>query len=54
VDVFLVDPETGEHRTLYSTGGETISGGSTAIIFENYLYISQVFDPWILKVTLYP
>lgn len=54
VDVFLVDPETGEHRTLYSTGGENISGGSTAIIFENYLYISQVFDPWILKVELYP
>jgi len=54
VEVFLADPVTGEHKILYSTQGETISGGSTAIIFENYLYISQVFDPWILKVELYP
>ncbi len=54
VEVFLADPETGGHKILYSTEGETISGGSTAIIYENYLYISQVFDPWILKVELYP
>jgi hypothetical protein len=54
VDVFLVDPETGRHKILYSTEGETISGGSTAIIYGNHLYISQVFDPWILKVELYP
>ena len=54
VDVFLANPETGEFTILYSTNGETISGGSTAIIFENFLYISQVFDPWILKVELNP
>jgi len=54
VDVFLADPETGGHKILYSTNGETISGGSTAIIFGKHLYISQVFDPWILKVELYP
>lgn len=52
VDVFLVDPSTGEHSILYSTDGSTISGGSTAIIFGNYLYICQVFDPYILKVEL--
>ena len=50
VDVFLADPETGKHIVLYSTEGETISGGSTAIIYEKKLYICQVFDPWILKV----
>jgi hypothetical protein len=54
VEVFLANPETGEHTTLYSTDGSTISGGSTAIIFENHLYICQVFDPWILKVELEP
>jgi hypothetical protein len=54
VEVFLADPETGRHKILYSTEGETISGGSTAIIYGNHLYISQVFDPWILKVELYP
>jgi hypothetical protein len=52
VDVFLVNPATGEHSVLYSTDGSTISGGSTAIIFQKHLYICQVFDPWILKVEL--
>ena len=52
VEVFLVDPKTGEHTTLYTTDGSTISGGSTAIIFEKHLYICQVFDPYILKVEL--
>lgn len=54
VDVFLVDPSTGEHSILYSTDGSTISGGSTAIIYGKHLYISQVFDPFILKVELEP
>ena len=54
VDVFLADPESGEFQVLYSTRGETISGGSTAIIYENHLYISQIFEPWILKVQLDP
>lgn len=52
VDVFLVDPATGEHSILYSTDGSTISAGSTAIIHGNHLYICQVFDPFILKVEL--
>jgi len=52
VDVYQVDPATGEHSVIYSTDGSTISGGSTAIIFGNHLYICQVFDPFILKVEL--
>lgn len=52
VDVFLVDPSTGEQSILYSTDGSTISGGSTAVIFDNHLYICQVFDAYILKVEL--
>jgi hypothetical protein len=54
VDVFLANPQTGEYTTLYSTNGESISGGSTAIIYGKFLYISQVFDSWILKVELPP
>jgi hypothetical protein len=54
VDVYLVDPATGEYSTIYSTDGSTISGGSTAIIYGNHLYICQVFDPYILKVGLDP
>jgi len=52
VDVFLVDPSSGDHSVLYSTDGSTISGGSTAIIYGNHLYICQVFDSYILKVEL--
>jgi len=52
VEVYLVDPENGEKQTLYYTDGSQISGGSTAVIYKNYLYISQVFDPFILKVGL--
>jgi len=54
VDVYLADPATGEHTTIYSTDGSTISGGSTAIIYGKHLYICQVFDPFILKVELEP
>lgn len=52
VDVYLADPSTGKISTLYSTDGSAISGGSTAIIYENHLYICQVFEPFILKVEL--
>jgi hypothetical protein len=52
VDVYLADPATGEISTIYSTDGSDISGGSTAIIYENHLYICQVFEPFILKVEL--
>jgi len=52
VAVYLANPATGEHRTIYSTDGSTISGGSTAIIYGTHLYICQVFDPYILRVEL--
>jgi hypothetical protein len=54
VDVYLADPAENKHTTIYSTDGSSISGGSTAIIYGNYLYICQVFDPFILKVELNP
>ena len=52
VDVYLADPGTGEISILYSGDGSSISGGSTAIIYGDHLYISQVFDPFIMKVEL--
>lgn len=52
VDVFLADPATGEISTKFSTDGSDISGGSTAIIYDDQLYICQVFDPFLLKVEL--
>ncbi len=52
VEVYLADPQTGEVQSLYLTDGSEISAGSTAILHEGYLYICQVFDPFILKVRL--
>ena len=52
VEVFQVDPETGQAVSLFYTDGSLISAGSTAVIFESHLYICQVFEPFILKVEL--
>lgn len=52
VTVFRVQPETGTIQDLYSNSGSTISGGSTAIIYGDYLYISQVFEPYLVRVLL--
>jgi arylesterase / paraoxonase len=54
VEVFLVDPESGDFTSLYATDGSTISGGSSAIIYDKHLYICQVFEPYILKVEMEP
>jgi hypothetical protein len=54
VKVFLSDPRTGRVETIYQSDGSEISGGSTAVIHGNHLYICQVFDPFILKVPLPP
>ena len=50
--VYLVDPVQLEKQVLFSTDGSLISGGSTAVIYKNHIYISQVFEPFILKVEL--
>ena len=52
VEVFLADPANGGVESLFRTDGSLISGGSTAIIHGNKLYISQVFEPYILEVSL--
>lgn len=54
VEVFLIDPKSGESESLFSSNGHQISGASTAIIHENILYISQVFEPYLLRVDLEP
>lgn len=53
VEVFLVDPSPGgETKSLFTSDGTQISAASTAIIFDGFLYICQVFEPYILKVEL--
>jgi hypothetical protein len=35
-------------ETVYVDEGQVISAASTAMIFQEKLYISQVFDPYIV------
>ena len=52
VQVCEYDPVTDKIISLYYTDGSAISAGSTALVLDGYLYISQVFDPFILRVDL--
>lgn len=52
VEVYLADPASGHVTTLYYTDGADISAGSTALIHDGHLYISQVFEPYLLKVQI--
>lgn len=46
--VFRIDPATGDKKAIFADSGRDISAASTALIFGKKLYISQVFDPFIL------
>jgi len=52
VEVWQLDPSDNSVKSIFYTDGSLISAGSTAIMYGNKLYISQVFDPYILVVTL--
>ncbi len=47
--VYQVNIFTGEYKAVYSNDGSQISTGSTALYYNKKLYISQVFEPYILK-----
>lgn len=46
--VFVVRPEMNTKNAVYVNAGEMISAASTAMIFKDKLYISQVFEPYIV------
>lgn len=50
--IYQFDSQTGEKEVLFSDDGKLISAASTAIRYGDYLYISQVFDNFVLKVKL--
>jgi hypothetical protein len=52
VEVWEYDPASKVITSLYYTDGTTISAGSTALLVNGTLYISQVFEPFILEVDL--
>lgn len=47
--VYKVNINTGEYKAIYSNDGTDICGGSTALYYNGKLYISQVFEPFLLK-----
>lgn len=52
VAVFSINIKNKSAELLYYTDGSVISAGSTALFHEGYLYICQVFDPYIVKISL--
>lgn len=50
--VYAINRKTGEQKVLFSDDGKKISAASTALIYKGYMYISQVFDDFILKIKL--
>lgn len=47
--VYCVNINTGEFKAVYANDGSEISAGSTALFYNGKLYMSQIFDPFILK-----
>ncbi len=50
--IVAINKKTGQQRTLFEDDGARISAASTALVFDGYLYISQIFDAFLLKVKL--
>jgi len=50
VQIFAIDPATMKTSLVFQNNGDLINAASTAIRLNNRLYISQVFDPFILVV----
>jgi hypothetical protein len=46
--VLRIYPEQGTRAAVFVNSGELISAASTAMVYEDKLYISQVFDPYIV------
>lgn len=50
--VYSIDLSSQEIDTLFMDNGSILSAASTGLIYENNLYVSQVFNPMILKIPL--
>ncbi|HMA84832.1 MAG TPA: hypothetical protein VKN73_03940 [Desulfosalsimonadaceae bacterium] len=46
--VMRITPETGMKKPIYVNSGEFISAASTAMVYKDKIYISQVFDPFMV------
>lgn len=50
---YAINKQTGEAKTIFYDDGAVISGSSTALVVGNDLYLSQVFEGFVLKITNY-
>lgn len=50
--VYTVDITTGQYQCIFADDGSRVSTGSTAILYKGKLYVSQVFQPFILEVDI--
>lgn len=50
--VYQADIETGKVQKLYADDGSLMSAPSTALRFNNSLYVAHVFRPYLLKLPL--
>lgn len=52
--VYDVDPQTGQGSIIFADNGRTISAISAALTTKDQLYLSQVFDAFVLRCPLSP
>lgn len=50
---FSINKNTGAAKIIFSNDGSMISGSSTALVAGNDLYLSQVFEGFVLKISHY-
>ena len=50
--VYRVNILTGKYIAIFANDGKAISAASTALYYNGKLYVSQVFEPFILKCNL--
>ncbi len=52
IEIRYIDTTTMRSRTVLSHDGSIISAASTALFIDGHLFISQVFDPYILDIKM--
>lgn len=52
-NVYSIHAQGKTKGLVYHSDGDPISAASTAIFWDGYLFICQVFDPFVLKVNLH-
>ena len=50
---YSINKQTGAAKAVFYDDGKIISGSSTALVVGNDLYLSQVFEGFVLKITNY-